>query len=145
LNDTSLLTSKSCQRTLISYPVLQNDYTFVTLVTHDHFGTGSRLRVDYEVRAPVRTMSETEDSLLLRHLDIRFARRRRPSYTTSFTMASRAARQITALVAKQGNAVAQRTYHASSSQIAGMSPPLPPFTRIPRESGSVRLFVCFDP
>jgi hypothetical protein len=52
-------------------------------------------------------------------------------------MASRA-RQITALVSKQGNAIAQRSYHASSSQMAGMSPPLPPFTRIPRESGSVR-------
>jgi hypothetical protein len=52
-------------------------------------------------------------------------------------MASRA-RQITALVAKQGNAIARRTYHASSLQKAGMSPPLPPFARIPVESGSVR-------
>jgi hypothetical protein len=55
-------------------------------------------------------------------------------------MASRA-RQITALVAKQGNAIAQRTYHASSLQKAGMSPPLPPFARIPVESGSVRCSV----
>jgi hypothetical protein len=57
--------------------------------------------------------------------------------TASFTMASRA-RQITALVTKQGNTIARRTYHASPLTKAGMAPPLPPFARIPVESGSVR-------
>jgi hypothetical protein len=100
-----------------------------------------RYRIKLRVRSSSsckRTISPEDGPRISRTLfDATTIRNKQQRLLSSVTMASRA-RQITALVAKQGNTVARRSIHASSLQKAGMTPPLPPFARIPRETGSVR-------